>query len=196
MKEERICMSQFLIDYLAGQEPGCLQDTAELERHLAACWGAFEGQGCEGIAPAKLLGRLKQAEWSPPFLRFVIERHGGTCLGSTRAERQRWTLHLAERTASCETVGHRQLRPMAARVSVLPLAEAVAQNIIQGQEDGRLVWRSEGQVKVVVSALFPTGSGFKQTVEGRRKRFMQALVPPLERSGWRHVGRGVFSKAP
>jgi hypothetical protein len=33
-----------------------------------------------------------------------------------------------------------------------------------------------------------------RTVQGRRKRFMQAVIPLLGRSGWRHVGRCVFAK--
>jgi hypothetical protein len=48
---------------------------------------------------------------------------------------------------------------------------------------------------VVLSKIFPAGAGFKQTIEGRRKRFRQALIGLLEKCGWRHEGRCVFSKS-
>jgi len=183
-----------LTDYLCGQNPGRLLDTAELERHLADSWGSFEGNHAEGMTPEKLLGRMEKVEWLSPMLTFLIERHGGICLGSTRAELHRWSVNVTDKTAVCERVGHRQLRPMARRLSIQPMAEEVASKIVQGQGDERLIWEGEGTVRVVLSAIFPAGSGFKQTIEGRRKRFKQALNPLLEKSGWRHVGRCLFSK--
>lgn len=128
-------------------------------------------------------------------LSFVIERHGRTCAGSTRADLHRWTINLIERTATCEKVGHRQLRALAPRLSIQPLAEEIAEKIIQDQGDDRLDWQGAGRVRVILSAIFPSRSAFKQTVEGRRKRFMQAVIPLLEASDWRHVGRCVFGKA-
>ena len=67
--------------------------------------------------------------------------------------------------------------------------------VVRGQGDERLAWRGEGTVPVVLSAIFPSGSRFKRTVEGRRRRFVQAVVSLLETSGWRHVGRCVFTRA-
>src|SRR4051794_33633574 len=92
-----------VIDYLQGQEPGGLHDTEELERHLADSWAAFEGHDAEDMTPEKLLGRMEQAEWSPPVLTLVIERHGRTCLGSSRADLHRWTINVIERTAISTT---------------------------------------------------------------------------------------------
>jgi hypothetical protein len=77
-----------LTEYLRGQGPGRLQDTAELERHLAGSWSVFDGNDSEGMTPEKLLGRMEQLEWSPPVLTFRIERllersrwrHVGRCL--------------------------------------------------------------------------------------------------------------------
>ena len=60
------------------------------------------------MAGHKLIGRMENVEWHPPILTFLIERHGGTVLGSARAELQRWTVDLDRRTATCERVGHRQ----------------------------------------------------------------------------------------
>ncbi len=87
--EECLIVRRTLTAYLRGQQPGRLQDTSELERHLAGSWAAFEGNDAEGMAHWKLLGRMEGVEWSPPVLSFVIERHGRTCAGSTRADLHR-----------------------------------------------------------------------------------------------------------
>ena len=133
-------------------------------------------------------------EWSPPVLTFAIERQGRTCFGSTRADLQRWTINCIEKTAACEKVGHRQLRPVAARVPIQPEAEEIAAKIIQGEGDERLVWQGDGSVRVVLSAIFPSGSGFKQPIEGRRKRLKVALLELLGDKGWSHVRSCVFIK--
>jgi len=78
-----------VIEYLRGHEPGRLRETAELERHLAESWATFEGNDSEGMTAEKLPGRMEQVEWTPPVLNFVIERHGGACLGSSRAPQHR-----------------------------------------------------------------------------------------------------------
>lgn len=84
---------------------------------------------------------------------------------------------------------------MAPRLSIQPLAEEIAAKIIEGQRDDRIDWRGVGRVRVILSAIFPSDSGYKQTIEGRHKRFTQAIIPLLEASGWRHVGRCVFVKS-
>jgi hypothetical protein len=184
-----------LNDYLRGQKPGRLDVGPELERTLASSWDSFEGRDSEGMTPDKLFSRMEKVEWSPPVLTFVIQRHGRTCVGSTRADLHRWTINFIEKTATCEKVGHRQLRPMAPRLAIRPFAEEIAKKIVQGQGDERLVWQGDGKVNVVMSAIFPSGSGFKQTVEGRRKRLKEALIPLLEENGWRHDGGCGFTRA-
>ncbi len=137
---------------------------------------------------------MEQIEWSPPVLAFLMERHGGTCCGSTRADLHRWTINLEQEAATCEKVGHRQVRPMARRLPIQSLAEEVASKVVQGQGDERITWQDEGRVKIAVSAIFPSGTGLRQTVAGRRKRFMQSLVSLLENHGWSYQGRCVFFK--
>jgi hypothetical protein len=141
-------MTSRLTEYLIAQEPGRLQDATELERHLAGSWADFKSHHAEGMAPEKLLRRMEQIEWLPPVLTFLIERHGRTCLGSTRADLHRWKVNIIEKTALCEMVGHRQLRPLAHRLSIQPIAEEVAAKIAQGQGDERLVWHGPGIVRV------------------------------------------------
>ena len=76
----------------------------------------------EAMEPYKL-NRMEKAEWQPPILSFVVERHGGTALGSTRADLQHWTVNVETKEANCHIAGHRQLEPMQPRMDVKPLAD-------------------------------------------------------------------------
>ena len=114
---------------------------------LSACSprsGTTSAATMAGMAGHKLIGRMEHVEWNPPVLTFVIERHGGTVLGSTRAELQRWTVDLDRKTATCERAGHRQLSPMAKRVDVGSIADEVANKIVGGESDDRLTWLEMG----------------------------------------------------
>jgi hypothetical protein len=44
--------------------------------------------------------RAENMEWRSPVLTFVVERHGAAAMGSSRAERQQWTLNLEKNTAN------------------------------------------------------------------------------------------------
>ena len=146
------------------------------------------------MAGHKLIGRMEHVEWHPPLLTFVIERHGGTVLGSTRAELQRWTVDLDRKTATCERTGHRQLSPMAKRVDVGSIADEVADKIVSGEADDRLHWLKDGRVRVEMGRIFPERSGYKQTVQGRRRRLREALIERLSPMGWTHLGRNTFGE--
>lgn len=54
----------------------------------------------------KLLSRMEQIVWEPPVLTFVIARHGGMVLGSTRAELQHWAVDLNKMTAEITKVSN------------------------------------------------------------------------------------------
>ena len=106
--------------YLAPLQPGPVPDAREVESLLAACWDRFDGGDAEGMSADKLIGRIAQVEWDPPVLSFLIERHGGTVMGSSRAAVHAWNIDVAQMTAHCLAVGHRQLKPMAPRLDVAP----------------------------------------------------------------------------
>ena len=125
---------------------GALSDAAQLEGRRAQCLDEFIGSGAQGMAADKLRGRIEDATREPPLVSLAIERHCRTVLGSTRAERQSWTLDVAARNASSASIGHRQLRPMQARVDVQPLAEEVVRLILKGDDDERWSWRVNGAV--------------------------------------------------
>jgi hypothetical protein len=177
--------------------PGPIPSATEVERALADCWHEFVGNDDHGMEAYKLIGRMEKVEWRPPILSFTIERHGGTVLGSTRAELHRWQINLDEITAACSVAGQRTVGPTskAVRQSVLQLvAQEIAALVQQGASDPRLNWKGSDAVHVVVEQIIPTTSGFARTVQGRRKRLRQALEEVLAKDGWTHAGRNVFKR--
>lgn len=182
-----------LREFLATVKPGEVPETADLDRLLAECWDEFDGANDGGMEAYKLLGRIEKVHWEPPILRFVVERHGGTVCGSTRAELQHWEIDLDDKTAQIYKTGHRQLESMAPRISIKGLAEEIAQAILNDADDTRFYQdEHDGSVVVNASMLFPTGSGYKRTVEGRRVRLCKYIEAILTDDGWRKVRRNRF----
>lgn len=182
-----------LEEYLGSIPHGRIEDTAHLETLLAARWDEFAGANQHGMDSSKLRARMEHVEWNGELLSFVIERHGGTVHGSTRAERQRWTIDVTRRTASCRTAGYRQDRPRQAGVNVKPTAEEIANLIINHQNDERLKWNVDGSVRVLIGEIPLLDSEFAQTREGRRKRFRIELEKILGSAGWRTIRANVYA---
>lgn len=118
-----------LLTRLESVAPGPILDPAHIEGLLASCWEEFAGSHQEGMTSDKLSGRMEKLIWTPPVLSFEIERHGGTKLGSTRAENHRWEVNLETRIATCNRVGYRLVKPMQSRVNVEPIAVEIAELI-------------------------------------------------------------------
>jgi hypothetical protein len=113
------------------------------------------------------LARMEAVRWEPPILSFTIERHGAMALGSTRAELQHWRVDFDLIRASCvKDRGYRQLLPRAERVKAEPVATEIAEAINAGRADERLSWGRDGTVRVVLTKVFPYGSGYMQTIAG------------------------------
>src|SRR5581483_8214593 len=91
-------MMRQISDYLAMVAEGKLEGP-EIDRLLAACWNQFDGSQEGGVQGRKVIGRMEDVYWDPPILSFTVERHGGTVLGSTRAELQHWQVDLEKKTA-------------------------------------------------------------------------------------------------
>ena len=187
---------QALNAYLQTISPGSIADPSNLESLLAACWERFQGGSAEGMAGAKLHGRIEEVRWEPPLLSFVIHRHGGTVMGSSRAERHRWELNLDLGTAGCSKVGYRQLRSSAAPLDVRPLAQSTADAILGHRENQSLQWTDDGSVRVRVGSILPPGSAAAQTLADRRRRFWHALDESLRASGWQRVSVGDIGRPP
>lgn len=176
-------LRQFLIKLPAGRVSSGEQ--LRLVQLLQNCWHMFSGSGEEGMAAYKVV-RMEEPWWGPPVLTFEIERHGGTALGSTRAEIQIWHVDLDSRQAECQVGGYRQLYPRDAVFDVKPVADELAKLIICGSQDERLQWSATGRVRILTGKIIPAWS--KQTLEGRRKRFLKAMEERLAPQGWRRRG--------
>ena len=181
-----------LLDFFANYRPGKVPNGLGVDRVLASCWDLFTGSSECGMKAHKLLGRMEQIRWESPILSFVIERHGGTVCRSTRAELQHWEVDVENWTARIVKTGQRQLTKMAPRVSVKQIAEEIASRILSGEADDRLQRLDDGTVKVLVSRIFPDGSGFKRTVSGRRKRLLEEVAERLVEHRWVEASGGRF----
>jgi hypothetical protein len=180
-------------DHLKATPPGQITGTGTLARLLADAWGEFGGDD-GGIIPAKHPKRMEDVAWNPPLLTFTIKRHGGTVLGSTRATLQEWTVNVEKRTVACVEVRHRQLRPMQPRLDVASIAEEIAAQVVNRQDDHRLKWYADGRVRVLIGKILPEGSAVKQTLAARRRRFWAALAERLADKGWKEVKGSVFER--
>jgi hypothetical protein len=179
--------------YLAEGPEGPVPDLDTLAGLLASCWHELAGSRESRMSGRKLLGRIESAEWRPPVIDFVIERHGGTALGSSRAEVQRWSVDVAARTAARSSAGRRQVRPMQMRLNVRPLADELAHLIASRAPDPRLKWSRDGRVTVRIGKVLPEDSAVKQTLLGRRRRLRNQLEQKLAERGWRTVRANVYA---
>ena len=73
------------------------------------CWDDLMGSRDTKMGVWKICrdNGAENLTWAPPNLSFSIDRHGGTVLGSKRAERQTWTLNLETATARPHVSGYR-----------------------------------------------------------------------------------------
>lgn len=177
---------QKLIEYLNSLQPGEIQVNEQLERLVWDCWEDFKGSDETKMEGYKILHRMETAFWKPPIFSFTIERHGATTGGSIWAEVQRWEFNLVSKEADCEDVGRRMVHKMDARLNVLPIAQEVADLVLNHKEDKRLKWHKTGTVTIRTGEIIPMTN--KQTTEGRRKRFNKALTEILAEFGWDQTG--------
>jgi len=133
------------------------------------------------------IGRAEDVHWEPPVLSFVLERHGATAMGSTRAELHLWRLNLETGNLEGDTTRYRQLYPRAKSLNVNPIAENLAKAIIsKDTSDERLDWKNSNRVKLRMALIIPDDT-HARTVVDRRKRFRKALNEILLPNGWKEV---------
>jgi hypothetical protein len=128
--------------------------------------------------------------WDQPKLTLTVDRHGGAVMGSTRAERQTWTLNLETLTTIQSVSGYRQLRPNSRKLDVTPIAKAVCEAVQRGPASasdlinrGIVEWRGGDEIRVKHANLIPN-VGPNDTISGRRKRLREKLKSEMEAIGW------------
>jgi len=158
---------------------------------LGVIWADLQGDDL--AMKAHKLGRIESPSWEAPILEFEIERHGGTVLGSKRAEMQRWVVDLDAMTKQASASGRRQLRPNAARLDVSPMAQELAEAIGASVEHPGVQWTADGlRFRLLPSRILPSGP--KQTFESRAKRLRAALAANLAKDGWEPAPGGWFER--
>lgn len=178
-------LKQFLSQLPAGKVPE--DQEKELITLLKHCWETLNPEGFEDLFTYKL-DRIEDPHWEPPIITFRIERHGGTAMGSTRAEMQYWVINMDNLELDCRENGHRQLYRRQPKVNVDSIADELALFIVNRRSHKWLKWSAAGRVSVMSGEVFPDGSGFKETVSGRRKRLIMALEKRLNPVGWSRSG--------
>jgi len=158
---------------------------------LEAAWPLFSGHGDQSTSAFKI-HRAESLTWTPPVLGFLLERHGGTVNGSSRAFLHYWQINLDTRQANIIKYGTRQLRAVARTLKVEPIAEKVADAIVNQREEEGIDRKSPSLVHVKIGQIIPEGN--PQTTASRRKRFRIALTEALKPEGWDEVRPNVYEK--
>jgi len=184
-----------LREAFAGLASGTVEDTARIESLLSRCWSKLEGSREGGMTPDKISGRIEEMEWNPPFLTFLIERHGGTVLGSKLADLQGWKIDVDLGTATVGPGGRRLVRKRAPPLNVGPIADKIVALILAGVKDELLKWYGDSKVRIWMSVLIPDSSGPNQTIRGRRKKLGAAIERKLRHHAWQKVGVHTFEKS-
>jgi hypothetical protein len=190
MKEDQQLESlEQLKRLLRQQPPGHLaEETASNVRSLLfGCWELLDGSEEEGTSADKLLSRMEDIRWEPPYIHFQIERHGGAVMGSSRAEIHDWSVNLETATAACSTGRFRQIQPRNPPLDVQRLVEEVVHEVrLRKKRTPNLKWVAPDKVRVIIGKLVPANCP-EQTLLGRRKRFRKLLEPRLAQLGWHRM---------
>lgn len=149
---------------------------------LCNCWSSLHGSTDQSTSADKIY-RAENLAWSPPNLCFVLERHGGTVNGSSRAELHHWEVDVTSGVASIIKIGRRQLVPMAKRMDTLAKAQETAKLIYSRVEHPYIHWVEPGVYAVVnIGNVIPETN--KQTTASRRKKYREQLEKEMLESGW------------
>jgi hypothetical protein len=139
---------KILREYLSTVQPGPITEVTTLQSLLADSWSELSVDFQVGMQPDKLYRPIESCVWEPPLLTFIVERHGGTVSGSSRADLQEWTINVNTCIAECAVVGHRQIRKMQPRLDVQPLVNEIAEFILERRPDPRLKCYPDGRVAI------------------------------------------------
>lgn len=172
----------------AGPVPATAADTILTE--LATVWSHLPGSRQESTTPNKLY-RAEELAWNPPYLSFVLARHGGTVMGSSREALHTWTVDLHSGECTLNTARHRQVRPMDERVTKKDL-ENIAHELLAliqkgDKTDDRLTWTKNG-----VTIRGAVDGNNNMTRKSRRRRFEAIMEPLLRAAGWERNSYAVF----
>ena len=139
---------------------------------------------------AEKLWRIEEPSWAPPILEFSIERHGQTVNGSSRATVYRWSVNLETGEAGIIGEKRRQIYAMDKRLDVKPIAQSLADAIIAGKPDARIIINKDGSVRLKIGEIIP--ATYKETTAARRNRLRARLSTILDPHGWKELRANVY----
>jgi hypothetical protein len=174
-----------LIAFLKSMPPGAITDSTNLQKILGKCWLEFAGCDSEGMH-ADRLALMQEVQWSPPLLKFTLRLFGGSVKGSLRAEVQRWIVDVEKKTAGADCSAYPQPVEKSPPFYVNPVADELAQSIIQGDQNRWLMWSANGNVQILHGRILHGGN--QKTLEGRLRRLNKALELRLTPKGWKRRG--------
>jgi len=145
----------------------------DIEVLLAKAWNSIHGSTETKLHSDKLY-RTEHLEKRDGMLYFDIERHGGTVNGSTRGVVYTWEVDVVHGEASIVRERNRQIYKADKRLDVRPIAQELAQRILEKQDHQYLRWNAEKtSCTILVGAVIPMTN--KQTTSGRRERLRAAI---------------------
>jgi hypothetical protein len=160
-----------------------LEGREAILQELADIWSRLPGTRQEKTTPGKLF-RAEELSWNPPYLSFVLARHGGTAMGSSREALHTRTVNADTGESTLNTARHRQVRSMDNRVTSKDM-EAIARELLalieQGAKDPRLTWNRNGAVTIVLRAIIEANNNM--TRRSRTRRFRAIMEPLMAAAG-------------
>jgi hypothetical protein len=182
-----------LTSWLKSKPSGVIEDVATLTQLLARVWDLFAGSDEEKTKSYKL-HRMESPIWSEPLLTFQLERHGAASLGSTRASIHFLELDISSLSANIKFKKSRVVKKQQARLDVNPIAQELADLIVNQIDDPRLKWSQDRSVVTLQMGKVIPDNGPKETTNNRRGRLRESLVARLEGSGWKMPIANKFSR--
>ena len=156
---------------------------------LANCWQLLKGSSDQSTWANKI-HRIENLLWKAPILSFQLERHGGTVNGSSRANIHSWKVNINTASATIIKTGHCQLYTMSPRFNAKSCAKEIADKILNKIQDETLNWDANLEYVVLnIGKIVPDG-GANQTIQGRRKRFRDALESIMLTHNWIRKDKG------
>ena len=144
---------------------------------LEESWDNFDGSSATRMKFSKINRDDGPSDvmWAPPVLSFTIERHGGMAGGSTRAEKQNWSVNMERLTARAETAGYKQIgavsRPFT-KEHIAELVEQICAALSQGPHadppcaaQSKISWKNDHEVHIKPSEFVPKAR-FQQQIPG------------------------------
>lgn len=182
-----------LKEYLYTLPNGRVEDVHKVESLICRAWEESDYTGYKGLKSYKILERLENLEWDPPYLCFTIERHGAMKYGSSRAELQDWVFDVSNGSASYTATRYRQKYRKSPPLKTKPLAEKIGKLIIEHSNDKGLKWNDgKTKVRILIGEVIQDDTA-KQTVTARRKRFRKDLTEFLKKYGWQEIRPNNYS---